>query len=174
MVIDHIDGDRSNNKIENLRLVSQSENMNNAQKLGHKGQVKIKQYDSNGVFIQEYLSIEEAAKAIKGNAGAITKAAERYGKSSNYFWIKDNQNITIEEVLKNTKSNKPKSFYIGVSQYSKDGDFIKHYESLKEAANENNCASSSIKRAAKAKRIGLNFYWILDDDDITIQDLLNK
>lgn len=101
MVIDHIDGNRKNNELINLRLVSQSDNMFNAQLNGHKGQVKISQYDLNGNFIATYDSIRQAAEAINGNEVAIKDAANRMGSSSGFLWIKENQNITIEEVLNN-------------------------------------------------------------------------
>jgi hypothetical protein len=171
-LIDHIDGNRANNSLDNLRLVTQSENMLNAQKNGHKGQVKISQYDLEGNFIQKYSSIREAALTINGSECAIKDAANRMGTSSGYFWIREDQNITIEEVLKNTKANKPKSTAIGVSQYSPEGKFIKHYSSCGEAMRETNINHSTIVRAAKAKRLGKNFYWILDNQTLTINDLL--
>lgn len=172
MVIDHIDGNRSNNKLSNLRLVTQSENMKNAQINGHKGQVKISQYDSNGNFIAKYDSIREASIAINGNEYAIKQAADRFGKSAGYFWIRDDQNITIEEVLKKTTSGKPKSSYIGVTQYDKEGNEIAHYQSLGDAAKAVNGTPSTIKRAADDQRIGKGYYWILDNQQITINDLL--
>lgn len=117
MVIDHIDGNRSNNKLSNLRLVSQSENMNNAQVNGHKGQVRISQYDKDGNFIAKYNSIREAAQIINGSEVAIKEAANRYGSSAGYFLIREDQNLTIEELLKITIANKPKSTCIGITQY---------------------------------------------------------
>lgn len=172
MVLDHIDGDRSNNDLTNLRLVSQSENMLNAQINGHKGQVKISQYDENGTFIAHYNSIREAANQVNGSEYAITQAAERYGKSAGYFWIKDNQNITIDEVLKITHANKLKVNSMGVNQYSDKGDFINHYDTLKAASEEVQCASSTIKRAADNQRLGKGYYWILDNQNIKIEDIL--
>ena len=115
MVIDHIDGNRSNNKLSNLRLVSQSENMNNAQVNGHKGQVRISQYDKDGNFIAKYNSIREAAQIINGSEVAIKEAANRYGSSAGYFLIREDQNLTIEELLKITTTNKPKSTCIGIT-----------------------------------------------------------
>ena len=145
MVIDHIDGNRSNNKLSNLRLVSQSENMNNAQVNGHKGQVRISQYDKDGNFIAKYNSIREAARIINGSEVAIKDAANRHGSSAGYFWIREDQNLTIEELLKITIANKPKSTCIGITQYSTEG-----------------------------KRIGKSYYWILDSQNILISDLINK
>lgn len=100
MVIDHIDGNRANNALNNLRLVSQSENMYNAQKNGHKGQVKISQYDKKGNFIAKYNSIREAAKSVNGNEAAIRDAANRHGSSAGFLWIREDQNISIEDLLK--------------------------------------------------------------------------
>lgn len=162
MVIDHIDGNRANNSLSNLRLVTQSENMQNAQRNGYKGQVKISQYDKEGNFIARYNSIREAAQAIDGSEYAIKEAANRYGSSSGFFWIREDQNITIEELLKISPTNKIKSSALGVTQYDEKGNKIAHYNALGEAAKEIGCSSSTIKRAADAQRIGKGYYWILD------------
>lgn len=171
MVLDHINGNRSDNRLENLRLVSQSENIKNAYLNGHSNKVSVSQYDKNGNFINIYSSFREAASAINGSECAIKDASNRHGTSGGYFWIRNDENITIEEVLEITSSGKPKSNYKSVSQYDKNGNFIKHYESMGEAARAVSCSLNTIKRAAENKRLGAGYYWILDNQNITIHDL---
>lgn len=88
MVIDHINGKKDDNRIENLRCVSQSENMYNAQRNGHKGQCKVAQYDLDHNFIKEYSSCSEAAKEFGVTYAAISSAANRGGTSCGYYWKK--------------------------------------------------------------------------------------
>lgn len=88
MVIDHTDGNKGNNALTNLQLVSQSDNMFNAQLLGHNGQIKISQYDLDGNFIATYNLIKQAANAINGNEVAIKDAANRMGSSSGFYGLK--------------------------------------------------------------------------------------
>jgi hypothetical protein len=75
-IVDHIDRNKMNNKLSNLRLVSQAENMNNAQINGHRGQVKISRYDKEGNFIAKYNSIREAARQIDCSDSTIKRAAD--------------------------------------------------------------------------------------------------
>ena len=171
-ILDHIDGNRLNNKLENLRLVTQKENIINAMNNGHKSQIKIRQYDLKGNLIKEYQNIRTAAKEMGVFEGAIRTAANRRGTSQGYFWIKQSDNITIEEVLKTTSVNKPKKTYIGVTKYSITGKELEHYNSIKEAARNNNCSDSTIRRAADGKRIGKGFYWILDNQNIKIDEII--
>lgn len=86
--IDHIDGNKSNNALSNLRLVTQSDNMKNAMKNGHKGQILVFQYDKEGNFIQEFESIQKAADAMGVSHAAIRSAIDRNGTCKNYIWQK--------------------------------------------------------------------------------------
>ena len=85
-IIDHIDGDRQNNSLENLRCITQSENAINAQKNGHKAQHKVLQYDLDDNFIKEYPSFTAAAKEFNVSYAAISSAAKRGGTSCGFKW----------------------------------------------------------------------------------------
>lgn len=70
-VIDHINGDRFNNKIDNLRCVTQTENVNNAyrnNKNMYQGDV-IQGIDINGQII-EFSNVNEAVKFLKLSNGS--------------------------------------------------------------------------------------------------------
>lgn len=99
--IDHIDGDKSNNHINNLRLVNQSDNMLNAYKNGHKGQVSVKQYTLHGEYLKTYPSIREASKQNNVLEAGLKDATIRHGTCGGFYWLRENDNITIEEVINN-------------------------------------------------------------------------
>lgn len=85
-VIDHINGIRDDNRVENLRCITQSENMKHSQEMGHKGQKKIEQYDKSDNFIKLWPNIEAAAKEYGVTSRAISSAAKRGGTSCGYKW----------------------------------------------------------------------------------------
>lgn len=90
MFIDHIDGNRSNNSLSNLRLVTQSDNMKSAMKNGHSGQIPILQFTMEGEFIQEFPTIQAAADAVGVTHAAIRSALNHGGRSAGFRWKKKN------------------------------------------------------------------------------------
>lgn len=84
--IDHIDGDKENNAIWNLREVSQSENMKNAYANGHKGQIAVNQIDNNGDIVATYKTIQEAADAMGVTHAAVRSAINRNGTCKGFHW----------------------------------------------------------------------------------------
>lgn len=85
-IIDHIDGNRKNNCLENLREVTQSENMTNAMVNGHSGQISVLQFDKQGNFIAEFPTIQAAADTMNVTHAAIRSAMNRNGSSCGYYW----------------------------------------------------------------------------------------
>ena len=88
MLVDHIDGNRSNNALYNLRLVTQSDNMKSAMMNGHSGQISVLQFDKQGNFIQEFPTIQAAADAVGVTHAAVRSALLRGGTSGGYKWKK--------------------------------------------------------------------------------------
>ena len=99
MQVDHINGNKADNRLENLRLVSGSDNMKNAYANGHATAVKIYQFDESGNFIADYPTIREAAQAINGNEYAIKQASDRLGTSSGYYWLREQDKDKINEII---------------------------------------------------------------------------
>lgn len=64
--IDHIDRDRSNNKVENLRWVSSSQNQRNTA-----NNRQISQYDKDGNLIATFGSIAEAVESVNGSTSGM-------------------------------------------------------------------------------------------------------
>lgn len=91
--IDHIDGNKANNCVENLRWCTQTQNINNPNtKYKSKRLRKVAVYSHQGELIDEYASLTEAAKAtgvpisslcciirgINGMTGAKYKLSFKY------------------------------------------------------------------------------------------------
>ena len=79
--IDHIDGDKTNNKLQNLEWCSQSENQLRAYKTGLNAKNTRKVIDLETLEVFE--SLTEAAQSVGGrSANSITRVCK--GKRSNY------------------------------------------------------------------------------------------
>lgn len=94
MVIDHIDGDKLNNNLSNLRLVSLSENVQAAfyiQKT-NKACKAVLQFDLNGKFIAEFPSTKEAARQLNLDSSTISKVCRGQNKTHGGFIFKYKDN----------------------------------------------------------------------------------
>lgn len=77
-VIDHIDGNKLNNKLDNLRKITLSENVLSAMYLTKTSSVlkPVLQYTLNDVFIAEFPSISQAAKSLNLDSSSISKVCK--------------------------------------------------------------------------------------------------
>lgn len=90
--IDHINTDRTDNRVDNLRWVTKIENMNNPltkERLSKSKSKPILQYDKNGNFIKEWNSALEVEKEIglnHSNIGMCCNNKPKYKSVGGYIW----------------------------------------------------------------------------------------
>ena len=89
-VINHINGNKLDNRLENLEDISQSENLVKAayETKTIKSCMQIGQYDEEGNLIKIFQSQRQAERSLNMSGGSISRAIKSGRKSYGFYWKK--------------------------------------------------------------------------------------
>lgn len=165
-IVNHIDGVRYNNNVDNLEWCTSSENAIHAHQtglIGHQKKRGVRQFNLNGNWLMDFESQVEAAKQTGCLAEKICEVCKGNRRTAgNYQWRYIDSGIEKLDPVSMPSCTKKK-----VAQYTKDGEFIAEYESYKAAARAINGTASAISRICSGTP-GLHthkgFVWKIVDD----------
>lgn len=149
--VNHINGNRSDNNVENLEWVTPSENTQHAVDTGlfKSGRARaVIQYNLNGEQMATFESASEAARQTGGSQNKITMCCRRQRDSANdYQWRYYDDIQDVQKIEKKFITGKK------VAQCDEEGNILKIYPSFKEAARAVNGTSSAISRVCSGTNI---------------------
>ncbi len=164
--VNHKDGVRYNNCVDNLEWVTVSENAKHAVDTGLRGKGKVRgvrQYSLDGMRMLDFPSVKEAAEETGAIASKISEVCLGNRRTAGgYQWRFSDYNIENLPSVPMPPSTSKK-----VAQYTKEGILINIYSSFREAARAVNGTSSAISRIC-SNTPGLHthkgYVWKIVDD----------
>ena len=157
--VNHIDGNKLNNKLENLEFVTNKENQIHKFQngLGNNFTRGVKQYDLNGQFIKEYKSIAEAAKEMNVCKSTISGGLVNYRKTAaGFIWkyADDENNGIIEKITINKNRGRK------VGQYDMNMKLLNTYSCAADAGRKVNIHKNHIGAVLrKLRKTAGGFIW---------------
>jgi group I intron endonuclease len=106
-------------------------------------QKKIFQYDLNGNFIKEWVSLSEASRELNINRSSIVLCKGQRKTAGGFIW-KSEKNSSLFKNLEPNKTTAKK-----IMQYDLQGSFIKEWESITQASKELNISNEIICKVCK-------------------------
>lgn len=165
--INHKDGDKSNNCVENLEWVTPQENSQHALDKELKKFKHIYCFNKNLELVAEYKNIKEASKAVNVSPSMILQELHKTPKSlsGGFYW---SYNKELGETVKYPNTGKAKIVY----QYDLKGKFINKYSSTGEAARSLGVYSGShIGECCRGKiKTYKGFVWRYAEDIVSPSD----
>lgn len=175
--IDHINTDKTDYRLENLRWVTPKENANNALTIKHSRErvytkevsekinrtkierrtktapKKVYQYTKEGVFIKEFSCSNVAESETSVNASSIRDVCKgKRFSAGGFLWRYEKEN-DIKCIKPQHPNSKP------IFQFDRNMVLIKKWESVSEAARELGYNPANISRSAKCKNPRGKFIW---------------
>lgn len=143
--VNHINGKRDDNRVENLEWVTASENTQHAVRIGlmNNGRKRaVIQYSLDGEKMMTFESASEAARQTGGSQSKITMCCRKQRQTANdYQWrYADDLDQNVQKVEKKYITGKR------VAKCNEEGNILEIYPSFKEAARAVNGDSATISK----------------------------